>query len=329
MLTLAAPHWLLALPLIITVLWLSSRLSTQRPLRLPSLLHPQTRLLATLVTADHNRTARWPWWLGIALLCLALTRPLWIIGPTASGHPAHNIMLAIDVSGSMRTLDYQHDRQAISRLDMLKQQLPGFIARRAGDRIGIIAFADDAVTYVPLTTDHALLTGLLADLQQGLAGERTALGDAIALASHRLQHVDTSRILILLTDGANTAGRLSPLQALELCRQHHVRIYTVALGTAGKVAFPRGPVLPPLTTALPPDTALLQQIAASCGGRFFHITAQHTLDQAFAEIDHLEPGRVTDPSAARHHELFWLPLSSALLLLLWSEWRSRHQVLPC
>lgn len=338
MISFAAPLWLLALPLPWLALWLMrrGRLTRRGTQADNALIHPHAELLGEL--AGNRRAAPPPWlWLaGSLLLIVALAQPQRLRPDAPPPSPGHNIMVAVDVSGSMRALDYRVDGKPVSRLDMVKRHLPEFIAARAGDRLGLIAFADDAMTYIPLTTDHALFTTLLAELHQGLAGERTALGDAMALGITQLQATapprrdQASRILILFTDGSNTAGTVTPDNALLLARQQQVRIYTVGIGSDATVAFPRGPVLDPVATELPVNEDLLRHIAKASGGRYYLATAQRPLAPILEDIDDLEQDIIDDrDDRQRYDNLFWLPLLSGLLLLLGHQWRQRTRILPC
>ena len=229
--------WLLALPLPFLVWrWLQRR----APRKQAALFHPHAQLLAQLAAELPTRARRWPWlWLaGCMLLILALARPQWVtLHP--DDYPGRDLMFAIDVSGSMRAEDFVVADHRVNRLDMVKAVVDRLLAHRPGDRAGLIVFGDDAFTLSPVTHDLVLVRSLLHDIKNGIAGEKTALGDAVALAVKRLRdRPPQSRILFLFTDGANTAGQFSPADALALAKQYKVRIYTVGIGRTGKVAYP-------------------------------------------------------------------------------------------
>ncbi len=331
----AAPLWLLLLPLPY-LLWLITSRAERPPDTAPShnnvaaIRHSQAELLIQLASATRNRSRLpWLWLLGCALLFVAAARPQWLHNDEPIKRPGHDIMLAIDISGSMLAQDFIHEGRSTSRIDISKSMGQSFIKQRAGDRIGLIAFADDAFTFMPLTTDLKIAHDFLAEISNGLAGERTALGDAIALAAdHMRTRAAKSRILILLTDGSHTAGYVAPESAILLAQEYKLRIYAIGVGTNSTVAFPRGPQQQPLYTELPLNENLLRQIANRTGGHYFHANNSQALQAIFNEIDQLEPVDIDDPALPPRAEWFWLPLLLALSLLLLNERNARQQVLP-
>ena len=198
MLTFASPLWLLALPLPY-FLWLvvarrreiAGVISSGTIQAQPAIVHSQADVLAGLAADDTGKGRKqrvpWLWLFGCMLLLTAMGRPQWLDFSSPAAHQGHNIMLAIDVSGSMRALDFVVDGTPTSRLDVLKQVTRQFLDHRTHDRIGLIMFADDALTFMPMTTDIAMVRNLLDEIRQGVAGEKTALGDTIALAVQRLR----------------------------------------------------------------------------------------------------------------------------------------------
>lgn len=320
----AAPLWLLLLPLAPLAWWFARR---RTPDRTGALLHPQASLLAELQGGPRNgaRWIPWLWLLGCTLLLLALARPQWLDMRAPGLEPGHNVMFAIDVSGSMRALDYVIDGRPASRLDAIKRALRQFLDRAHGVRVGAVVFADNAMTLLPLTADIALAKQLIAEVDNGLAGEKTALGDAIALGVKRVQAVDDPvRVLVLLTDGSATGGLVTPEAAALLARQAGVRLYTVGFGRGGKVAFPGSPVEAPVSAELPPDEAQLQRLAAATGGAYFKAADTETLSGVLAEIEHLEQARIPAARRADIREWYWLPAAAALLMLLVAEQRRRR-----
>ncbi len=323
----AAPLWLLLLPLAPLAWWLTRR---RAPNRAGALLHPQAELLAEL-QGRSTRLIRAPWfWLiSCTLLLLALARPQWLDARAPGLEPGHNVMFAIDVSGSMRALDYVIDGRPASRLDALKRALREFLALAHGVRVGAVVFADDAMTLLPLTSDLPLARELVAEIDNSLAGEKTALGDAIALGVKRLQAVDDPvRVLVLLTDGSATGGLITPDAAAVIARASGVRLYTVGFGRAGKVAFPGSPVEAPMSAELPPDEAQLQRLAAATGGAYFEAADAETLSGVLAEIERLEQARIPAARRAAVHEWYWLPAAAALIILLLAEQRRRRDGVP-
>ncbi len=333
----ATPLWLLLLPLPYLLWLLTHRAKKQIAATsangdgdVAAVRHSQAALLIQLANASQTRQ-QLPWWwlLGCALLLLSAARPQWLHSDAPIARPAHDMMLAIDISGSMLAQDFIHEGEVTSRIDISKAMGQQFLKQRGGDRVGLIAFADDAFTFMPLTTDLAMAHDFLGQISNGLAGERTALGDAIALAAdHLRERPAKSRILVLLTDGSNTAGRVSPASAILLAQQYQLRIYTVGVGTNNTVPFPRGPVQQPLYTELPLDETMLQRIADETGGRYFHANDSDTLRAIFNDIDKLEPIDIDNPTLIPRDEWFWLPLLLALSLLLLNERKLRQQVLP-
>ncbi len=331
----ATPYWLLLLPLPY-MLW-QFIAHTKKPPGVPScshnvaaIRHSQAELLIQLANASQKKSRLpWLWILGCALLFITAARPQWLHHDEPVKRPAHDMMLAVDISGSMLAQDFIHEDNLTSRIDISKLMAQQFLKQRDGDRVGLIAFADDAFVFMPLTTDLAMAHGFLGEIHNGLAGERTALGDAIALAaSHMKDRPAKSRILILLTDGSHTTGQVSPESAILLAQQYQLRIYTIGVGTNSMAAFPRGPQQQPLYIELPLDEILLQRIAQETGGRYFHANDTQTLQAIFNDIDQLEPTNIDDPTLIPRDEWFWLPLLLALSLILLNERNRRQQVLP-
>lgn len=329
MLTLANPWWLIALPLIMLLWLLASRLSQSSATETSAVLHPQTALLLQLQQQTSKRSFPWLWLLGCALLITALTRPQWL---SDEPHQGRNFMLALDISSSMKAQDFQdpeNQNLLISRMDMVKRVVDQFIAQRQGDRIGLVIFGDDAFTLAPMTTDLNLLRDHLSRLEQGSAGQRTALGNAIALGVKRLQNQDKqSRSLILLTDGSNTAGDIHPLNALKLAQHYDVRIYPIGIGSNKQVVFPRMVSERPDFKVVPLDEALLQTLATESGGQYYRASAPGELKQIIQDIEQIETvpleAHLTKPT-----EWYGLPLAIGLALILIHAWRKQHGGLPC
>jgi len=262
------------------------------------------------------------------LLILALARPQWIIIKPYD-YPGRDLMFAIDVSGSMRAEDFVVDGHRINRLDMVKAVVNRLLSQRPGDRAGLIVFGDDAFTLTPVTQDLALVSSMLRDVKNGIAGERTALGDAMALAIKRLRdRPPQSRVLFLFTDGTNTAGQFSPADALELAKQYKVRIYTVGIGRSGIVAYPGGPSGGTIASELPLDETLLQQIAVETGGRYYRIKHSDDVKPILADIDKLETVDIHLQNIGEHFDWYWLPLALGLMLLFLAQRRDEREVLP-
>src|SRR5690606_7201545 len=205
-----------------------------------------------------------------------------------------------------------------------KAVLADFLDRREGDRVGLIVFGQRAYALSPLTLDRESVRSQLLDSVVGLAGRETALGDAIGLAVTRLRGQPSGqRVLVLLTDGVNTAGQLDPVKAAELARAHDVRIHTVAFG--GDMASLFGLRLPPNAAEI--DEAMLQRIAATTGGRAFRARDADELAGIYAEIDRLEPVQRPGEAVRPPVERYPWPLAAALVLGLLATWQPgrRHR----
>ena len=323
----ASLSWLLALPLpFLAWRWLQRR----APRKQPAIFHPHAQLLAQLAAELPARARRWPWlWLaGCMLLILSLARPQWItLHP--DDYPGRDLMFAIDVSGSMRAEDFVVADHRVNRLDMVKAVVDRLLAQRSGDRAGLIVFGDDAFTLSPVTHDLALVRNLLRGIKNGIAGEKTALGDAVALAVKRLrERPPQSRVLFLFTDGTNTAGQFTPADALALAKQYQVRIYTVGIGRSGIVAYPGGPSGDTIATELPLDEPLLQRFAAETGGRYYRVQRSDDVKTILADIEKLETVEIHLDKIGAHAEWYWLPLLLGLILLFVAQRRGATEVLP-
>ena len=247
-------------------------------------------------------------------LLLAAARPQWLGEALPIPASGRDLLLAVDVSGSMDSPDMYWDNQPVSRLSLVKHLLGDFIEQRHGDRVGLILFGSQAYLQSPLTFDRRTVRTWLDEAQIGIAGQNTAIGDAIGLAVKRLrQRPADSRVLVLITDGANTGGTLEPLTAARLAALHAVKIYPIGIGAApgegrrGVFAFAPG---------LDLDEDLLREIAELTGGEYFRAGSSEQLQTVKATLDRLEPV-VQQPAQARHTlALYHWPLAAALLLSL-------------
>ena len=282
----------------------------------------------------HQRSRRrWPWWLLLpALLCWlslvgATAQPQWLGEPLELPVSGRDLVLAVDLSGSMDTADFTLEGRTVNRLTALKSVAIEFIRRRQGDRLGLILFADQAYVQTPLTFDRQTVEMLLAEAALGLAGEKTAIGDAIGLAVKRLQGGEAQeRILILLTDGANTAGQVKPLKAAELAAEKGLKIYTIGIGADEMVVrsflFDRK-----VNPSADLDEKSLRAIAEQTGGRYFRARDTDELEQIYAILDKLEPvekgQEVFRPVTTLYYWPLGIALFGALLLSLVEQARQR------
>lgn len=267
------------------------------------------------------------------LLITAGAKPLWLGEPQPVTNSVRDLMLAVDISGSMETKDMQLGTQMVDRLVGIKVVLDGFINKRTQDRMGLILFADNAYIQTPLTLDHRSLAKFLNEAQIGFAGQKTAIGDAIGLALKRMQDGPSkSRVLILLTDGANTAGTVTPLEAAAMAAKHNLKIYTLGFGADEYIVqsiFGNQRINPSADL----DEDSLIKIAEMTGGQYFRARSIDELVEVYQLLDELEPQPNQGKEVVPQRSLFFWPLGSALLLsLLWamyqllSHWRMQVSI---
>lgn len=247
------------------------------------------------------------------LLVLAAARPQWLGAPLPVPSSGRDLLLAVDVSGSMEHFDMRHEQQSLSRLQLVQTLFGPFIEQRQGDRIGLILFGSRPYLQAPLTFDRTSVRTWLMQAQVGIAGAQTALGDAIGLAIKRLrQRPASSRVLVLITDGASTAGHLPPLTAAHLAAREGIRLYTIGIGThpeeAGEIGQ-AGPVY-----GLDLDEPLLREIATIGDGAYFRARSGADLQAITRTLDRLEPVAQAPRRAFQIHPLHHWPLAAALLL---------------
>jgi Ca-activated chloride channel family protein len=249
-----------------------------------------------------------------ALAVASAAQPQWLGPPVALPLEGRDLMLAVDLSGSMELPDFDLDGQPVTRLDVVKATASRFIQKRSGDRIGLILFGTRAYLQTPLTFDRKTVLAMLSEAQIGLAGKQTAIGDAIGLAVKRLRNtLQKQRVLVLLTDGANTAGEVDPVQAAKLAAAEGLRIYTIGLG-ANTLEVPTLFGTRMVNPSSDLDEGTLKEIAQTTHGRYFRAADTEGLEQIYRELDRLEP-RSTDTETFRPvTPLFYWPLGAALLI---------------
>lgn len=321
MISLEWPWVLAALPIPLLVRWLlpADRRREGAALRLP--FYRELQGLEARQVGAGGRIRHLLAWLAWALLVLAAARPQWLGEPVQLPVSGRDLMLAVDISGSMEQEDYRLGARAVNRLEVVKAVAGRFIERRKGDRLGLILFGTRAYLQTPLTYDRATVQALLRESVIGLAGRETAIGDAIGLAVKRLKdQSEDNRVLILLTDGANTAGNLAPADAARLAEQAGVRIYTIGIGGGRIGASGSFGMLMQRGSDL--DPATLRAIAEATGGRFFQATDTGELEKVYDELDRLEPSIRDTRSYRPMHALYMWPAGAALLLsLVLALWR--------
>jgi Ca-activated chloride channel family protein len=316
--SLAWPWVLLALPLPVLVRALMPESSSLRDagLKVPSL-----KGFAMLVDRSETELLlNWRFWIAAMawlLLVIAAARPERIGDELDVPVSGRNLMLAVDLSGSMDQKDFELGNRRVDRLTATKAVASDFISRREGDRIGLILFGEQAYLQVPLTLDRETVKILLLEAFIGLAGEKTAIGDAITLAVKRIYDQSDDggeQVLVLLTDGNNTAGEVKPLQAAQLAQQVGLRIYTIGIGAeqleVSSVLGGRRRVNPSADL----DEETLTRIAEMTGGRYFRAKDTAALQDIYRLVDELEP--VEEPEAGFRpiKSLYYWPLSGAFVL---------------
>ncbi len=273
------------------------------------------------------QVARICFWLFWICLIAAASRPFWLGEPLSRTVSGRDLMLAVDISGSMSEADMTINSKVASRIEVLKVVVQKFIQRREGDRLGLILFGTNAYTYVPLTFDLNTLTELLADVSTGLAGRHTAIGDAIGLAVKTMRKQDSEhKVLILVTDGSNTAGFENPIVAAQVAGRQGLTIYTIGVGTDAQT-LSRTYGLQNIPTGVALNERVLSGIAEVTGGDYFRATNASTLENIYLALDKLEPVEYKYQSHRPRSELFTIPLVAGIFVMVFftarSIWHSR------
>ncbi len=300
---------LLPLPLLLRFLTKPVKQQREQALHVP-FLHDFNN--APISSVSNN----FSWWImafsiiGWIAFVTAISRPIMVDESISLPVKGRNIMLAIDLSGSMREKDYRVGNQWVDRLTATKFVASEFIQRRKGDRIGLILFGDQAYLQTPLTFDRQTVLKLLNESALGLAGQKTAIGDAIGLALKRLRKQDDNEhVLILLTDGENTAGNVGVYEAAEVAAQQNLKIYTVGIGASSQQN--RGF----FQTASALDETTLKKISKMTKGKYFRARDTQEFQRIYKELDRLEPIVREQEQWRPRTDLFFWPLSIALFFL--------------
>lgn len=250
----------------------------------------------------------------LGLLIVAMARPQSTSSSQTSNIEGIDIILAQDVSGSMLARDLKPDR-----LEASKKVAQEFVEGRPGDRMGLVVFAGESFTQVPLTTDHGVMLNMLKEMKSGMIDDGTAIGDGLATAINRLKDSDAvSKVIILLTDGMNNAGSVDPYTAAEMAKLYGIRVYTIGVGTRGTAPFPVqtlfGVQYQQMKVEI--DEKLLTTIANSSGGKYFRATSNQKLSEIYEEIDKLERSKIEVTEFRHVHEEFYPLVMWAIALLL-------------
>ena len=302
--------------------WLIRRVAQRRRLQQPSLVVPSIKDFSAVTASEHNQGTQILWRLialslAWALLLAALARPQFTGDPVNLPTTGRDLMLAVDISGSMATEDMEIDGDYVERLAVVKAVIANFTEARVGDRIGLVLFGTNAYLQAPLTFDVKSVNRFLIEAPVGIAGGKTAIGDAIGLAVKRLRlRPQDEKVLILLTDGANNVGEVEPRIAAELAARDNIRIYTIGVG-ADEMRMPgllgriSGRTTNPSADL---DEETLQIIADSTGGRYFRAKDPRALMEIYALIDQLEPVEQEAEIFRPVQSLYFWPLGASLLL---------------
>ncbi len=249
------------------------------------------------------------------LLVVALARPQTVEEQSRTNAEGIDIMLSMDISGSMLARDFTPDR-----LSVAKEVAAEFIADRYGDRIGLAVFAGEAFTQSPLTTDKGTLQTMLARVRSGVIEDGTAIGNGLATAINRLRESEAkSKVIILLTDGVNNRGEIAPLMAADIAADMGIKVYTIGVGTIGKAPYPAIDMFGNMTYQMAEveiDETTLEEIASRTGGKYFRATDAEKLKAIYDEINELEKSKVEVFDTILYHEKFLLYLVAAIVLLL-------------
>jgi Ca-activated chloride channel family protein len=257
-------------------------------------------------TVNTPRGQRLLAWLTWALVIVALARPQWLEEPITRTEPARDLLVAVDLSGSMETEDFTDaEGLQVDRLSAVKAVLRDFLARRDDDRIALVVFGSAAFVQLPFTADAVAVQQMLDETRVRMAGPKTMLGDAIGLAITLFERSEVpERLMIVLTDGNDTGSQVPPVRAAEIARDRDVVIHTIGVGDptrAGEEAL---------------DEAVLERVATTTGGSYSHAADRKELEQVYARLDALAPRKVETTSHQPRRDLFHWPLGAALLLSL-------------
>jgi len=304
---------LLPLPLLTYLFLPAANSASESALKVPNIDAFQSALL----TQTPVKTKSWLLLLASlawVLFVLAIARPQWLGEPIEIPISGRDLMLAVDLSGSMKVEDFKINGRAVNRLVATKYVAQQFIKQRKGDRLGLILFGQKAYLQTPLTFDLTTVNTLLLESAIGLAGEKTAIGDAIGLAIKRLSKVkENSRVLILLTDGANTAGEVTPIKAAQLAAQQKLKIYTIGVGADEMIQqsfFGSRKVNPSADL----DEKTLRYIAEHTGGQYFRARDTQELQGIYQLLDKLEPADQESEILRPEQSLYYWFLAASLLL---------------
>lgn len=317
--TFGQPWFLLLLLALPALAWLRGRRGSR-----PAFVYSSLALISSLDKPARSRAGAILTalrWLALACFVIALAQPRFTRSETRVTASGVDIVVAIDMSGSMAAEDFEIRGKQVNRLAMAKDVLAKFIAQRPSDRIGLVAFATDAYVVTPLTLDHDFLLKHLERLELGLIdNSRTAIGSGLSTALNRVKDLKSkSQIVILMTDGQNNAGKINPETAAEAARALKIKVYTIGVGTRGQAPMPvyfgnrkMGYRMEPVDI----DEDTLRQIAKTTGGAYYRADNADRFRAIYAEIDRLEKTEADVKKYARHREMYAFAMAPGMFLLL-------------
>lgn len=319
--TFACPHWLFLLLIVpFSLAWYVFR----HQKLLPTLRLPEAGMMSKIpkspkVALRHTQFVLRQ--LALTLLIIALARPQSSSRGQNVTVEGIDIVISLDVSGSMLARDFRPDR-----IEAAKELAIEFIKARQGDRIGLVIFSGESFTQVPLTTDQNVLINMLKSVKSGMIEDGTAIGDGLATSVARLREsASISKVVILLTDGVNNSGSIDPLTAAEMAKVYGIRVYTIGIGSYGTAPYPFqtpfGIQLRDVPVEI--DEALMQEISNRTDGRYFRAADNQKLREVYNEIDRLERSKIDVTEFTRKHEEY-LPLVAIALILIALEFLLRN-----
>ncbi len=320
----ASPWLALLLPLPWILRWIVPAAKNQQQAALKVPFFNQLQQLSGQQSFSPATSLKRSPWLAVLIwlaLMLAITRPQWLGEVVATPLTGRDLLMAVDVSGSMEMPDLTLNGQSVDRLTVVKEIGGEFIQQRLGDRVGLVIFGSQAYLQTPLTHDRHTVQQMLDEAQIGIAGKSTAIGDAIGLSIKRLlDRPEQSRVLILLTDGDNTSGEVEPREAARLAADNNIKIYTIGLG-ADSMEVPDFFGSRTVNPSQDLDENLLSDIAEITGGRYFRARDSQQLTEIYQLLDLLEPSEGESEYYRPRDELYHWPLGLAMILSLLLAWR--------
>jgi Ca-activated chloride channel family protein len=317
--------WLMCLPLLVRYLWPRTievteahQTGHQQTLLNPSLQHLRSSFVGrTPQTPLASRIHQLLLWLLWAMLTLTMMRPQWLEPYTESRTEGYDLMLAVDASHSMEALDFSVEGRQVTRMAVLKGVIDRFISNRQGDRVGLIIFGSQAYTISPLTYDLLAVRQQLSEVMPNIAGQGTAMGDAIGLGVKKLrERPEGSRVMILIADGNSTDGSIPPLEGARMAASNGIRIYTIGVGSKQQSVqiHEEGRLI--VRDDLILDEDLLKNVASITAGAYFRATDTNALTEITQRINELEKTRAESRTVMIPHPLYPWPLLAGLLLFL-------------